>query len=110
VSGPGTRPQSASGGRRVHQATWPKISQRATSHRRAIYARLSTGYRLPSRNPWHARAPPAEGLGQRLHSMATNSSQEPPRQFAPFAGTAPVTSSRSILWNDLAWAKSRALQ
>ena len=47
---------------------------------------------------------------QRVHSMATNSSQPPPRQAALPVGTAPVMSSRSTLRKDAAWLKSRDLQ
>ena len=51
-----------------------------------------------------------ETAPQRVHSMATNSSQELPWQVSWLERTAPVISSGSILRNEDAWAKSRDLQ
>jgi len=62
---------------------------------------------LSTRSPVLSEGAAARLRSQRVHSMATNSSQLAPLQPEPPAvGIAPVMSSRSILWNDSALLNS----
>ena len=70
---------------------------RRAAGRRSRWPRMPTGRRRVSAGP---AALANSAAPQRVHSMATNCSQLPPRQAPLLAGIAPVISSLSTLRND----------